>query len=187
MGVAKIRKVIIMGGVHGVGKSYLCSIIRIRRKISIYSASDLIRQYQKEKTDFNKRVPNINRNQNALITAIEENVPDDINMLLDGHFCLLNSNNEIQKIPRSTFEELNVVGIITIIDNVENILRHLKSRDNSSFDKKFINEFQNMEISYSEEVAKKLGVSYFIFKNNDHNVDNILDFMDKNFEKELVI
>ena len=98
-----MRKIIMLGGVHGVGKSYLCEKIKEKRLCEVYTASHLIRQINYGYSDQNKRVDSINNNQNILLDAISKHIPDNTKIILDGHFCLINSINIIEDIPYDTF------------------------------------------------------------------------------------
>lgn len=54
--------------------------------------------------------------------------------LLDGHFCLLNNEGIISKIPEETFINLSPRGIILLTDSIENISYRLNDRDNIKYD-----------------------------------------------------
>ncbi|WP_024833859.1 ATP-binding protein [Ruminiclostridium josui] len=179
-----MRKVVFIGGIHGVGKSYLCELLKEKTHLNIYSASELIRIFQKDQTDINKRVPNINKNQDVLITAIEENVPENICLVLDGHFCLLDSNQNIKRIPYSTFEQLNIIAIITLVGEPNIIKNRLNLRDNSQYTENFISDFQDSELNYSKDVAKKLHVNHLTYDIQKDNIDTILDYLNNNLGKD---
>ncbi|MFM9157093.1 MAG: hypothetical protein ACKOPK_04055, partial [Dolichospermum sp.] len=69
--------------------------------IEHFSASNLIAKEKAEENLLNKQVENITGNQDFLVTAINKYFKSETWYLLDGHFCLLNKNNEITKIPYS--------------------------------------------------------------------------------------
>ena len=62
---------IILGGVHGVGKSYFCKMLEQQIRITTYSASTLIADQKNSELTKNKFTKNISENQQHLITAIE--------------------------------------------------------------------------------------------------------------------
>lgn len=63
-----MKQTIMLLGVHGVGKTYLLS----QMKHTSYSASELIRKYQQEEVDSQKKVANVKGNQDTLLKAIEQ-------------------------------------------------------------------------------------------------------------------
>jgi adenylate kinase len=65
------HKIIFIGGVHGVGKTFLCNTVREELDIDHYSASDLIKKVKNVKFPTNKHIKGIGGNQNALIIALE--------------------------------------------------------------------------------------------------------------------
>lgn len=89
---------ILVGGIHGVGKTTLCKYIEKEFGLSHYSSSALISKLKKKQfTD--KRIENIDSNQDFLIEALCNMNLKNQEYLLDGHFCLLNKNGEIVNIP----------------------------------------------------------------------------------------
>lgn len=103
-----MNETIMLFGVHGVGKTYLLSKLSYEN----YSASGLIREYQNEITDIEKRVSDIEGNQNTLLKAIKHKGLMGKRFILDGHGCLLNEKEEIVPIEKEIFEELKLGGII---------------------------------------------------------------------------
>ena len=82
---------VFVSGVHGVGKSYFCGILKERLNISSYTASSLISGRKKARFSTDKRVADIDVNQLYLLEAVKELKDRNEEFLLDGHFCLLDS------------------------------------------------------------------------------------------------
>ena len=154
------RKIIFVGGVHGVGKSTLCNSICTSMNATHHSASELISRFGKVNHSTNKRVENIGKNQDVLITAINEYLATGQSYLLDGHFCLLNRNGEVVEIPFSTFGALSPVAIMVLFDDPIKIFTRLKERDKEKYDIDSLTSFQKKELDYSESIARKLDVPY---------------------------
>lgn len=173
-----MRKILMLGGIHGVGKSFLCKRIKETCKCEIYSASQLMRDYYQNKVDDNKRVEDIKLNQNILLSAINTYVPRESRIILDGHFCLLNTNNNVLEIPFETFQSIGVNGIIVLTDNADIIINRLNARDGTQYSSDFVNNFQDKEINYAKLIAKKLNVELLVCKNPVYDND-ILDFINK--------
>ncbi|SFU78368.1 adenylate kinase [Clostridium sp. DSM 8431] len=154
------KGIIFVGGVHGVGKTTLCSKIAKKYNINYYSSSNLISKLSDEKLRSDKLVKNINKNQDILIEATNRYITDDKSCLLDGHFCLINDKKNIEKVPISTFKRLKIKKIIIVTDKALNIVNRLYKRDNKKYSIDFINKFQIQEIEYAKYVSKVLDVLY---------------------------
>lgn len=152
--------IIFIGGVHGVGKTTLCTSICSKFDVVHHSASELIKRYRHIEFPLNGRVENINRNQDALINAINEYLDTGEKYLLDGHFCLLDQDGVITKIPIATFIALSPIGIILLHDDPSDIHFRLRDRDREIYDMDTLSFFQEQELHYSRSVAAKLNVPY---------------------------
>lgn len=152
------KNIIFIGGIHGVGKTTLCRQISKEVSINHYSASELISKLKLDNIAQDKKVKNVSENQNILLEAINKYFNSDKRYLLDGHFCLINSNNDIVSIPLDTFKALGIKLIVVLIDDENEILKKLACRDSKEYSFDFIKEFQEREISYAKEVAKQIGV-----------------------------
>ncbi|WP_268624269.1 ATP-binding protein [Paenibacillus alvei] len=156
-----MKKLLFVGGVHGVGKTHVCESISKKFNIPTYSASSLISSRKKEMFSKNKRVSDINHNQDLLIDALSQLGLEKNYYLLEGHFCLLNKVGEITRVPKETFFKLSPEVIIVLTDYVEAISHRLKNRDDTHYDLVFLDEFQHEEISYAKEIAELLKIPYY--------------------------
>lgn len=171
------NKAIFIGGIHGVGKTTLCGELKKKLGIGHHSASSLIKSLKNDDEDsFNKQVENIGGNQKLLITAISKYVDGSSPYLLDGHFCLLDTNNAINKVPFSTFKDISPAGIILLHDSIENIQNKIKGRDGKKYKSNLLLQFQDSEIKYSKEVADELKIPYISF-NISNDITLIIDFV----------
>lgn len=162
----KKRKVIFVGGVHGVGKTTFCKALKAQLGIQHFSASDLISREKEEQHFQDKRVQNIDENQDVLVAALNKYLEDETWYLLDGHFCLLSKNGEITKIPDSTYEGINPCAIILLVDRPENIYDRLSKRDNATYDLALLRSFQEQEIDYAKHVSNKLSIPYRMYNSS---------------------
>ncbi|MTK06521.1 MAG: AAA family ATPase [Hungatella sp.] len=166
-----------LSGIHGVGKGYLGKKISESMNVSIYTASDLIRQYGQQALD-GKIVPNINRNQDLLISAIHEIIPSNEDFILDGHLCLISKNNEISRIPKTTYESLGLKIMIVLMDNPKEIANRLFKRDNKVYDEAFLESFQAEEVRYAKELCNELNIELLVC---EMDVTEIENFITKHF------
>ena len=173
----KKRRIIFVGGVHGVGKTTLCNTIASKFNIKHFSASNLISIEKEEEHLRNKQVENITGNQDFLVTAINKYFEDENWYLLDGHFCLLSKNNEVTKIPYSTYEGICPSAILVLIDKPENIYARLSSRDSIKHELALLQSFQKQEISYAEYIRDKLSIPYLMYNVTESN-DKIYTFIE---------
>jgi adenylate kinase len=157
-----LRKLIFIGGVHGVGKTFFCDQIAKEINLITCSASKIIADKRKQEFSNNKRISHIKENQDILLEAIEDLSLEENVLLLDGHFCLVNKENKIEPIPQDTFSKLSPRGIIVLTDAPINIYSRLSMRNKGVvFDSEFIEKLQNEEVSYSKKISKSLEVPLF--------------------------
>ncbi|MGB1188254.1 MAG: ATP-binding protein [Cycloclasticus pugetii] len=170
------RKIIFIGGIHGVGKSTLCTKIFDLLGIKSYSASKLIQSVSNLEFPLDKKIQGINKNQDLLITAVEEHVNPNIYCLLDGHFCLLNQNGEVSDIPLTTFTELSPAATIVLTNEPGTIYTQIKDRDGTEMDIKKITAFQDRELEYSKLVSQALNIPW-LTDNPVRGVSHIQSFI----------
>jgi len=149
---------IFVGGVHGVGKSFLCSLARKRYGINAYSSGVLIAAYKKDEYLSDKKVDDISHNQNILKLALQEIEKTEKNFLLDGHFCLYNKFGKIEEIASAVFKELKPKAILILIAPSSVLYERLSSRDGIIYSLEELGNFQEHEIQHAKQIASNLGV-----------------------------
>lgn len=167
---------IFISGVHGVGKSYFCDKVKENIDIDTYSASSLISERKQAAFSSDKLIPDIDDNQKYLLEAVTELRQTKDNFILDGHFCLLNANGEVQRITRYTFTTLMPEAILLLTEQPEIIASRRKDRDGCDVSVESITAFQDEEISYAKEVAAEIGANLFISKGAD-DIMNAIEFI----------
>ena len=163
-------------GVHGVGKSYFCEKLKEMTGIETYTSSRLIEQKKKVSFAVDKKIINIDNNQNYLLAAVEELKEKDSFFLLDGHFCLLNKEGTITKIPEKIFMDLRPEAIVLLTEKVEIIAQRRMTRDGIEIDLEQIHRFQEAETAYAKEIAEKLGVPLKISQGSEY-FQSAIDFI----------
>lgn len=103
-----------VAGVHGAGKSFLCSAFALKSGILHKSASQLIRDNSAVELSVDKKTKNVKSNQEILVKAVEKIHANNESLLLDGHFVLVNDSGNIVNIDIDVFSKLNLDGIILI-------------------------------------------------------------------------
>lgn len=154
------RKIIFIGGIHGVGKSTLCAKISDIMDIRSYSSSKLIKSVSGLEFPSDKKIKGINKNQDLLIAAVEKHIDPNNYCLLDGHFCLLNQDGEVSEIPITTFTDLSPAAIIVLTNEPDIIYSQIKDRDGNEMDIKKISLFQDREIEQAKLVSQTLNIPW---------------------------
>ena len=151
--------IIFVAGVHGVGKTTYCYELSKKLGLQHFSASDIIRSQKASAVPLNtKSVKNTEKNQDLLLQGIEGLELFNKDIILDGHFVLL-QNDEIKHLPLSTYEGLRINKIILLSDSPENIYKRITARDvDSQFSVDLINRMQIAETEYAKEVSQVLDV-----------------------------
>ena len=167
---------IFISGVHGVGKSYFCNLVKEATGIECYSASSLIKDRKKHGFPADKRVADIDENQLYLLAAVDDLRASVGEFLLDGHFCLLNTEGEITRIPLGTFTTLKPEAIVLLTEDPDIIAKRRQNRDNVEHKASDIKAFQDEEIKYAKEVAEILHVPLKI-STGSNDVNNTIEFI----------
>lgn len=167
---------IFISGVHGVGKSYFCDQVKADLGIDTHSASKLIAERKNADFSSDKLIPDIDDNQSYLLAAVQELNASGTQYLLDGHFCLLNADGIVTRIPPETFKALQPEAIVLLTEKPEVIAERKKRRDCITHDVGDIRRFQDEEISYAKEIAEALGVPIRVSAGAD-DLNNTLSFV----------
>ena len=158
---------IFVSGVHGVGKSYFCNLVKELTGIETYSACTLIAEKKQSGFAKDKLIPDIDDNQQFLLLAVNELKASGRDFILDGHFCLLNASNKVQRISYDTFAMLKPDAIVLLTENPEIIVSRRRKRDGIEIAVESVENFQREERLYADEVAKNIGAKLFISKGTD--------------------
>ncbi len=158
-----------IGGIHGVGKSTVCQDICHQLKMKHLSASELLKWKDINDDELNKKVKDAHLTQNRLILGLKETVHKENSYLLDGHYCLLNQENEIVKISLDTFREINPFSLNIILGEISLIRKRLESRDNKIYEYDLLERLQNEELLHAKNLSKTLGITLNIGTQNDYS------------------
>lgn len=153
------KKIIFIGGIHGVGKGSVCNILSEQFKLEHFSASQLLK-WSELSPDTNKKVQNIDYTQVRLLRGINQHIPEDKLSILDGHLCLLNKFGVPEKVDEKIIIKINplLIGIVT--ENVELIKERLDKRDSVRYDIEMLKEMQTLELSQAIKIANQLNIDF---------------------------
>lgn len=174
---------ILISGVHGVGKSYFCNKVKTELGIDTHSASKLIATRKNAIFSNDKLISDIGDNQLYLLTAVQELNTSGTQYLLDGHFCLLNADGQVTRIPPETFTALRPEAIVLLTERPDIIAERRKQRDGIIHDICAIKHFQNEETLYAKEIAEALGVPIMI-SIGSNDINNTLRFVQATIRRD---
>ena len=156
-----------IGGIHGVGKSTICNIVCTETNLVYLSASEVLKWAELNEDQHNKNVQDIPSTQNRLIQGLCNKIDNTKRYLLDGHYCLLDKNYNITKVPIETFTAINPISLHIIIGDIQEIKDRLELRDNKMYDYALLEEMQKQEQQYAEELADFFDLKLNIGKQED--------------------
>ncbi|WP_051591030.1 ATP-binding protein [Bacillus sp. UNC438CL73TsuS30] len=167
-------KVIFICGIHGSGKTTLGQKLSKVFHYPFDSASNIIKKMAEQNWDNEKRVKDIDKNQNILLRGINILYSQDKFIILDGHFTLLDNEKQISYIPIEMFQNLNLSCVISCITPSEIIVERLKERDgNTSFDVDTLNNFQEAEKVHANNISTQLGIPLLSHKTDKGNLEDL--------------
>lgn len=165
---------IFISGIHGVGKTFFCNKIKTAFGIDCYSSSSLIAEQKKQGFPADKCVDSIDENQFFLLQAVNALREERKEFLLDGHFCLLDREGIITRIPADTFSALAPDAIVLLTEDPAIISKRRLERDNIVCSVVAIQAFQEEEIKYAKEISDLLKIPLMI-----SSASNDIDFVEK--------
>lgn len=164
---------VFIGGVHGVGKSTL--IKAIKGKLLDYEhliCSEVIK-YTQSKLNVKK----IDRNQDVLVSGIENIAPSAKTLLIDGHFALL-QRQKPTLVPLSTFNKLKVDAILLLQGAIRTVLDRLPLEMRQLFDESILSELQELEVKHAHFVSRELNIPMLVVDAFNYNEAQIANFLD---------
>jgi len=147
---------IFLAGVYGVGKSTLAEKLSSSSGIPCFSAGDLISKVNGEKYGSNKVVVDKNKNQDILAACVSEILQKSEAIILAGHFCIVNREGKVKKIPDAVFAKLQIEKIILLEAAPQIIRKHLLGRDGKDYSLQVIEDLLFRERQCSESTAEIL-------------------------------
>lgn len=168
---------IFLSGVHGVGKSTLLKRISKDKSIMVESVSNLIRHAGNEIKKDHKLTKDISNNQNLWKQELNKIILlEGKKLILDGHFCLLNTEGKAVVLPDDTFEGTKMSKVILKKEKPEIIKQRLENRDDTIWKLETINLLQELEERRAIFFSEKNSIPLFIF-DADELYQDLLEFI----------
>lgn len=146
-----------VGGIHGVGKTTICKKAFAPLGYRCLTASDLVATHERSSNQ-EKRVDNVSNNQIALTKQLTLEKKKYCRLLLDGHFTLINGQDQIEPIDLGVFQEMNPTQLVLIKGNPKDVAERLTKRDGKKWKISFLKSFQKSEELHARRVAQDLDV-----------------------------
>jgi len=135
------QRLIFVGGIHGVGKTTLSRRVAAILGAEHVTAGDLIRAAATAPNAAptgisGKSVADVDANQERLLRGLQsyraerqQSDTQSYGLLLDGHFCLLDSTEQVAEIPIGVFDALQPAAVLLVEAVPEVVARRLLDRD----------------------------------------------------------
>lgn len=170
--------IIFVAGVYGSGKTTICSRLAADLGYLSVSASELIRARRGSATwNSSKKTKDIERNQSILIEAVAELKTCYSNIILDGHFALIDPEAKITILPKNVFSKLNIDKIILIESDTHEVKLRLRTRDKMEWDEPLLKELMDAERNNALAYHEETGIPLQIF--NNKNYQAIVSYLTK--------
>ena len=145
-----------VGGIYGAGKSSLCRQLSAPLRAEHVMASELI-QYAPDPDDATRKsVANVAETQERLLLALEQRKRRTTNMLLDGHFCVLDPTSQIVRISLDVFRAINPAALLLVEAEPDEVKERLEHREARPYDLDLIKRLAAEERSHAEYVSSAL-------------------------------
>lgn len=153
--------IVFVGGIHGVGKTYLGAPAAKHLGIRHATASQLIREERGlQSWGADKRAEGIDENQAALISATNRLRSGGQKLLLDGHFVLRGANGEFSEIEIQVFRDLQIGAVLLLHASVDVVFERLQAREDTSWTESELQMFTEREEAHARRVSAELGVAF---------------------------
>lgn len=166
--------VVFIGGVYGVGKTMLSKEISAKYKIPFYNASDLISKQINEDYQFAKGVSNVDSNQTLLIKEVTSLLKNHSKLILNGHFCVLDMQDNIISLSEDIFQFLNIEKIVLLESEISILKQNLENRNNQMFNEEMLHKLAVVERNTAISVSKRFNLPLTIIKYNNSITDEVL-------------
>lgn len=152
---------VFLGGIHGAGKGVLGTHLATACGGMHFSAGEVISEERANHTR-EKRVGDIQGNQELLISGLETRLASDRVIILDGHFAVLDGAGAPRQVPLDTFQQLQPIGAIFLrIDPAESRKR-LLARDRKAPTVGELDRLQTMAQAQALNVVGQLGIPLLV-------------------------
>lgn len=148
---------IFLAGIYGVGKSTLAEKLSAITGIPCFSAGDLISKVNGEEYGANKIVADKDKNQDILANCVSEILQTTKSIILAGHFCIVNKQGKVDRLPDQVFTKLQISRIILLESEPSVIMNHLSGRDGKNYSLDLLKD-----LSFQERECAKTTATFLL-------------------------
>lgn len=149
--------IVFVGGIHGVGKTYLGAPAARHLGIRHATASQLIREERGLQTwGGDKRVDGIDENQAALVAATTRLRTEGQRLLLDGHFVLRGANGNLTEVDVQVFRDLQIGAVLLLAADIDVVIGRLRERADHSWSESELRLLSEYEEAHARRVSAEL-------------------------------
>lgn len=149
--------IVFVGGIHGVGKTYLGAPAAQHLGIRHATASQLIREERGLQTwGTDKRVAGIDENQAALVSATARLRAEGQRLLLDGHFVLRETSGSLTMVDVQVFRDLQIGAALLLATELDVVLNRLRERGDHSWSESELRTLADYEEAHARRVSEEL-------------------------------
>jgi adenylate kinase len=160
-------QLIFVGGIHGVGKTTLCSALSEVLGAQHSTAGELIRASSGRLETEDKSVVDVADNQRLLLQALADVRANASILLLDGHFTLINSKGTIELIPIEVYEQIAPDAFVLLTADPLVITSRLEHRDKKAYEIDHVAAHLRTEEEHAAYVSRELQVPLAIVEEPD--------------------
>lgn len=173
--------IVFVGGIHGVGKTFLGGPAAKHLGIRHATASQLIREERGlQSWGSDKRVTGIDENQAALISAMARLRAEGRRLLLDGHFVLRRVDGRLTEVDVQVFRDLQIGALLLIATNIDVVIHRLLERGDCSWSESELRRLAEFEEAHARLVATelRLPLKHLINPTREEFVATLMDILD---------
>ncbi|EAB8046236.1 AAA family ATPase [Salmonella enterica subsp. enterica serovar Tees] len=154
--------IIFIAGAHAVGKSTLCNAYIADNDCIHRNASQLISEGKIQNWGVDKKTESPIDNQIVLLQQLEKIRTLGADLLLDGHFVLINSKGEYIELSEDVFAEMKLDGVVLIECEDSKIEERFKLRGAElNYSPEKLRSFENMN---AQKICSSLKIPLSILK-----------------------
>lgn len=172
-----MNETVFVAGVHGAGKSTICTELSRLLGASHVTAGGLIRASADATTEVTvglKAVPNIDANQQLLLRGLSiYRATNSGPLLLDGHFVLLKPDGTMAEIPLTVYAAIAPAAVMLVEADTATVHSRLLERDNAAPPAATITELAARERVHAERVRRELRIPLWLAR-GDGETDKVV-------------
>lgn len=156
-------RIVILGGIHGAGKTHVASRIAPGLGMLHVTAGSLLRIGSIRLPM--KAVRDVDANQYRILDGLETlEKTARMDIILDGHFCLITVERVVRRIPTKFFRRIAPAGIAVLDVEPQLAATRLKAKGHSTWETELLQELRQEELAHAEDVARDLHVPFSVWR-----------------------